>query len=378
MNNLTKRFNKLTSQYNHSVNLLRTAYSMERKERHLSRSELLELRQQYSDKYEELKQEYKVRHQQVLTQYKAENPGWAKTRKIWGRLFYVGLIAALTCCTAMLPADEETPQASAAVSQQEVVYWNAENIEIPYLKDSTQYVANPDYVLSQGAVDRMNITLQKLEKQLGIQSVFIVVNHIENDDPFRFAQDVGNKYGVGYSDRGLVVVVGYEDHSINMSPGRKLEADLTDAECHRLEQQYVVPAMRAEMPDSGMVYLAEAVYSTLQKKELPQMSRLTSQGDEETDQIAVLIMVFSLLMAGWCGFYIVLNNKYMWLAVSGLQTLNSNPFIVHQYSGGSGGVSFGGGSFGGGHSGGGFSGGSFGGGSFGGGSFGGGGATSRW
>jgi uncharacterized membrane protein YgcG len=271
----------------------------------------------------------------------------------------------------MLPS-EEAPQATSAMSQQETVYWNAENIEIPYLKDSTQYVANPDYVLSQGAVDRMNITLQKLNLNLGVQSVFIVVNHIENDDPFRFAQDVGNKFGVGYHDMGLMVVVGYEDHSINISPGRKLEADLTDAECYRLEQQYVVPAMRAEMPDSGMIYLAEALYSKLEKKELPQMSRLTGQDDD--DAAAGTIIAFMLLLFGWAGLYMVLNNKYLWLATIGTSTLKSNPFVstgTYYVGGGHGG-------FGGGSSRGGFGGGGFSGGSFGGGSFGGGGATSRW
>lgn len=74
-----------------------------------------------------------------------------------------------------------------------------------------------------------------------------------------------------------------------------MEGDLTDAECHRLEQQYVVPAMRAEMPDSGMVYLVEAVYSTLQKKELPQMSQLSGQHDDELDDEAAAAIGLAFL-----------------------------------------------------------------------------------
>ena len=183
-------------------------------------------------------------------------------------------IGLMVCCTTVIGlAESDEDVASSVMSQEgEPTYWNADNIVIPHLQDASQYVSNPDQVLTQNAVDRMNTTLQRLDSELGIESVFIVVNHIENDDPFRMAQDVGNKYGVGRDDRGLVVVVGYEDHSINMSPGRSLEADLTDAECHRLEQQYVVPAMRVQMPDSGMIYLVEAIYATLQQKQLPQMS----------------------------------------------------------------------------------------------------------
>jgi uncharacterized membrane protein YgcG len=169
---------------------------------------------------------------------------------------------------------------------------------------------------------------------------------------------------------GLVIVCGYEDHSLNISPGKKLEADLTDAECHWLEQQYAVPAMRANMPDSAMIYLTEAVYATLLKKELPQMSKLIS--DEESDsEMAEAIGLTFLFIIVWCIFYLALNRKYEWLATLGAVSLLSNPFYVStgSHSGGGFGGGFGGG-------GGGFSGG--GGGSFGGGSFGGGGATSRW
>jgi uncharacterized membrane protein YgcG len=218
----------------------------------------------------------------------------------------------------------------------------------------------------------MNITLKRLDTELGIESVVIIVNHIENDDPFRFAQDVGNKYGVGRNDRGLMVVVGYLDHSINMSPGRSLEGDLTDVECRRLQQEYVVPAMRAEMPDSGMLYLTEAIYATMQKKTLPEMTELSSKSDEIDDEIASTIGLYFLFFIAWALFFLRLNNKYQWIAVLSMASIRSNPFYEETYSGG-------GGSWGGGRSGGSsWGGGGFSGGSFGGGSFGGGGATSRW
>lgn len=381
-NPLVKKYNKLTGRYNSAISMIVDAYQNEIKGKSLSTSEKRELRKSYSTKYLELYQEYEEKRKQVLPDFMKDNPRWKFSRNALKWLFIFGLIVAFGVMGYALPDSEEAESeqtASAAMGQQETVYWNAENIEIPYLKDSTQYVANPDYVLSQEAVDRMNVTLQKLEKQLGIQSVFIVVNHIENDDPFRFAQDVGNKYGVGYNDLGLVVVVGYEDHSINMSPGRKLEAELTDAECHRLEQEYVVPAMRAELPDSGMIYLAEAVYAKLEKKELPQMSALADMDDEEGEREAIIIVIFFLFVSGWLAVFLVLNNKYLWLGTSDLQHLRDNPFDGTT-SRRSRGYSSYGGYWGGGHGSGGGSwgGGGFSGGSFGGGSFGGGGATSRW
>ena len=365
----------LTRQYNDAITALEESYDMESSQQGLlQKLTSSKLKRQYSEKYEELAQEYFGKRKTIFEEYKKANPQWTKTRKIWGRVFYIGIIFAMVCCSAAMPWSEEPSFAatSQAVSApQETTLWNAENIPIPFLQDSTQYVSNPDHVLTQQTVDHMNITLKRLDSELGVQSIVIVVNHIENDDPFRFAQDVGNKYGVGYGNKGLMVVVGYQDHSINISPGRALEADLTDAECHRLEQQYVVPAMRAEMPDSAMFYLTEALYSTLQKKQLPQMSNLLADADDDVDEGLATMGITLLVIIAWCVFFLRKNRQYHWLGMAGAASLLANPFYEETHSSSGGGF----GGFGGG--GGGFSSGG-GGGHFGGGSFGGGGATSRW
>jgi uncharacterized membrane protein YgcG len=365
---------KLTKQYNQAIQALENAFELEKGQV----GRVSKLREQYSVRYMQLAQEYKTKRQVIIEEYKQSHPEWTKARKMWGWIFVVGILTAMTCCTMALPdspeseAIVETVEGSASAlsdSPAEVTYWNADNIPIPYLQDSTQYVSNPDHVLSQQTVDNMNATLQRLNLDLGVQSAVIVVNHIENDDPFRLAQDVGNKYGVGYGDRGLMVVCGYQDHSLNISPGRSLEGDLTDVECRRLEQQYAVPFMKREQPDSAMYYLTEAIYSTLEKKQLPTASSLMAE-EAEDDEAETVILTTLIAIIGWCIFFLYKNSKYHWMGLMGMVPLLANPFYVApRSSGGSGFGGFGGG----GHSGGGFSGGSFGGGSFGGG-----GATSRW
>ena len=370
MDSYTTRINQLTRQYNDAIRALENSYNMESTQGlgwNLSSSYL---RRQYSKRYEALAREYRGKVGETLSVYKQTHPEWAKWRTRWERIFIVGIIVAVIGCIVALPADDSySSSPTASGSSAAVTYWNAENIPMPHLKDASQYVSNPDNVLSQQTVDIMNGKLQRLDSELNIESVVIVVNHIEGDDPFRMAQDVGNKYGVGRQDRGLVVVVGYEDHSINISPGRALEGDLTDAECYRLQQRYVIPAMRAEMPDSGMIYLTEAIYSTLQQKGLPDMPGLSSQDDDLDSEVAAVIGLWMLSMLAWGIVFLRLNRKYHWVALLGSVSLLANPFYVAESSG------FSGGGFGGFGGGGSFGGG---GGSFGGGSFGGGGATSRW
>ena len=206
---------QLTKQYNQAIQALESAFELEKGQV----GRVNKLREQYSGRYTQLVYEYRQKRKVIIAEYKQSHPEWTRARKMWGWLFVIGILAAMTCCTMALP---DSPEAEVTVDSalsgsgaesSEITYWNADNIPIPYLQDSTQYVSNPDRVLSQQTVDNMNVTLQRLNLDLGVQSVVIVVNHIENDDPFRLAQDVGNKYGVGYGDRGLMVVCGYQDHS---------------------------------------------------------------------------------------------------------------------------------------------------------------------
>lgn len=373
--NYTRQLNHLTQQYNAMIRTLEQAYEHDCAHTDWA-TELMassKLKRQYNQRYESLSKEYLSQRSHLLTSWKTEHPQWARRRTFWSWLFFIGIFCMMGACMSQIPEEDNYQSASVMSNPGETTYWNAENIPIPYLQNATQYVSNPDSVLTQGAVDKINVTLKRLEDEMDIQTLVVVVNHIENDDPFRMAQDIGNKYGVGKDDKGLVIIVGYEDHSINISPGKKLEADLTDAECHRLEQQYVVPAMKVQMPDSGMVYLMDGIVATLQKKSLPPMSQFSDNDDLMDEDELGVIGLCSLLFLLWICFYLWLNRKYQWMPLIGTVMLLPNPFRerTNFYIDNGGGNFFGGGgSFGGG--------GGFSGGSFGGGSFGGGGATSRW
>lgn len=367
----TESIRQLTTQYNNAIRALKDSYESETTQQGWLRGGMGSgLMHSYSARYETLAKEYRTKCRQMLEAEQRAHPAWAKGRKVLGIVFIVTFVLMFGCCTYSL-TEKEASMSGVMDSSGGQRYWNAENIPMPHLQDANQYVSNPDNILTQQAVDRMNATLKRMDDSLGIETVVAIVGHIENDDPFRMAQDIGNRYGVGRGDRGLVIVVGYEDHSINISPGRALEADLTDAECYRLEQQYVVPAMRAEMPDSGMIYLTDAIYSTLQRKQLPQMAPLVSREELLDQEFSKIIGFFMLIFVGWAFVFYKLNLRYLWVDIIGGISLDGNPFA--RASGG-GGFFIGGGGFGGGGHGG-FGGG---GGSFGGGSFGGGGASSRW
>ena len=232
--------------------------------------------------------------------------------------------------------------------------WSADNIQMVYLQDSTQFVCDPDHILSTEYRDSANYFLGKLHRELDVQSVFIIVRHVENGDAFRMAHGVGNKYGVGYKDThtGLVIVIAVEDRQYFIAPGRGLESYLTDLSCNRIAMNFIKPNMRANNPDMAVAQTSKAVYTLLKSGELPPATTIVADDDDSLVDLIVLIVIIVIIL-------------YTWRKGGG------------NYSGGSFGGGFGGGYIGGSFGGGG-GGGGFGGGSFGGGSFGGGGAGGSW
>ncbi|MED9898716.1 MAG: TPM domain-containing protein, partial [Prevotella sp.] len=141
--------------------------------------------------------------------------------------------------------------------------WSAENVPIPYLRDSTQYVSDPDGYLTKEERDSANFYLQKLNLDCGVQNVFILVGHVKNQDAFRMSQDVGAKYGIGYKStrRGLVIVVSVEDHKYFIAPGMGLEGELTDVDCDDIARACIVKNMRLNQTGRAVVETSRAIYN---------------------------------------------------------------------------------------------------------------------
>lgn len=242
--------------------------------------------------------------------------------------------------------------------------WNADNIDIVYLKDSTQYVCDPENILTPQYRDSANYYLNKLNREFDVQSVFIVVHHVKNADAFRMAQDVGNNYGVGYKDTrtGLVVVIAVDDRQFFIAPGKGLEAYLPDIICNRIANNYLKPNMRDGNTDLAVAQTCNAIYQKIATGELPPATSMSSGNGGDGMSIGDIIYLIIIIC------FII----YLW------RHRHDPP----RTGGGSYGGTIGGGTIGGvgGYFGGGgwSSGGGFGGGSFGGGSFGGGGAGGGW
>lgn len=158
-----------------------------------------------------------------------------------------------------------------------------------HLEDRNRYVCNPDGILSQSAVDRIDAAFRTIEDSTGIQSLIAVVTDIDPDDCFEFAHQLGETVGVGRSgsDNGLVILLSTGERCVQFATGYGIEGILTDALCKRIQVRYMNPHFADDEWDEGMVAGAEALKDILLKGDY--------DDDDDTDKIAVLAGIITAI-----------------------------------------------------------------------------------
>lgn len=143
---------------------------------------------------------------------------------------------------------------SVAVGQS-VTVWTVDNLPMVHLQDARRYVCDPDGLLSVAARDSADRMLARLEQTKGIESVVVIVKRLEGGDCYEFGMQLARKYGVGSKKQnsGLIVVVSTEDRGYYILTGRGLEGALPDAICRRIQNRYMVPALKAGNWDEAVV-----------------------------------------------------------------------------------------------------------------------------
>lgn len=158
-----------------------------------------------------------------------------------------------------------------------------------HLEDRNRYVCNPDGILSQEAVNRIDAIFRTIEDSTGIQTLVAVVTDIDPDDCFEFAHQLGETVGVGRSssDNGLVILLSTGERCVQFATGYGIEGILTDALCKRIQVRYMNPHFADDEWDEGMVAGAEALKDILLKGDY--------DDDDDTDKIAVLAGIITAI-----------------------------------------------------------------------------------
>ena len=130
-----------------------------------------------------------------------------------------------------------------------------EQIENVQSADRTRFTSNPDGILSQAAVARIDSICYGLRQRGAAQVAVVAVDAIAGGDPFTFAYELFSKWGVGRREdsNGVGILLVREQREIRFVTGRGVEGVLPDALCKRIQTNYMLPAFREGDYDRGMV-----------------------------------------------------------------------------------------------------------------------------
>lgn len=172
--------------------------------------------------------------------------------------------------------------------------YTPDNLPIPYLQDKTQYVSNPDGILSATAVDSLNLWLGEMETAHGVQTVLAVVERIKGGDTYDFCMALGRKYGIGSKQQntGLIILLSTGDRAYTILTGRGLEGTLPDAICKRIENRQMLPSLREGDWDEAMLNTVRAIKAYIDGDD-----SLVGASDFEDENDTVALIVFCLIMA---------------------------------------------------------------------------------
>ena len=108
--------------------------------------------------------------------------------------------------------------------------------EVPnmQLADRHCYTSNPDGILSNEAVQAIDIACDSLRTKGVAQVAVVAIRDIASDDVFSFAHELFSSWGVGnkQADNGLGIILVLDKREIRFVTGYGLEGVLPDAIWH--------------------------------------------------------------------------------------------------------------------------------------------------
>mgnify|MGYP001157698892 FL=1 len=143
------------------------------------------------------------------------------------------------------------------------VDYTVEQIPNVHVADKTQYVTNPDGILSQEAVGQLNAQLADIWAQSSAEVVAVVVRSIGDAEINDFATRLFEYWGIGKKDtsNGLLILVVEGQRKAVLRTGYGAEGLLPDVICGRIIRDVMAPSFKKGDYDTGMINAVAQIHS---------------------------------------------------------------------------------------------------------------------
>lgn len=125
------------------------------------------------------------------------------------------------------------------------------------------------HVLSQAAIDRLEVLLKEHEDSTTNQIAILIIPSLEGEDlegySIRVAHDAW-KLGEKNRDNGVLLLVALEDRKMRIEVGHGLEGVLTDAICSRIIRNEMAPHFREQQYEEGVTAAVQAIIKAIRNE----------------------------------------------------------------------------------------------------------------
>lgn len=144
-----------------------------------------------------------------------------------------------------------------------------EDIPNPNIADRRVYVADPANLVSQQAEAQANNILWNLRKSTGAEVVCVVVPNTGSLSKEEFAVKLFDSWKVGKSDKdnGVIILIVPDQHEAFISTGYGVEGVIPDISAAKILNRSLVPHMRENDIDGGVVAVTADVANVLSDPE---------------------------------------------------------------------------------------------------------------
>lgn len=159
------------------------------------------------------------------------------------------------------------------------------------------FVSNPDGILRAETVKQLNITLDSLEKQTGVEVAVVFVNSIGSEDYFQFATQLFTNWKIGKSkkDNGLLIFFVLDQKKMQIETGYGLEGVLPDAICERIRRQVMNPEFKKGDYDTGILAGIQHFSSIIRREPETQVTETPTNSIDWTQAIFIAVSCYILI-----------------------------------------------------------------------------------
>ncbi len=147
--------------------------------------------------------------------------------------------------------------------------WMVQTVPNPRNTNAKAYVANPDNILTEEDIAKLDKISSTLYQYTGVELVTVVLDDIGDATAFDFSYDLFNLWGIGDKDKntGVMLFLAVKSREVEIRTGGGMEGLLTDYDCGEILDQYVIHFFREGNWGDGLVSGATAIYQELMTDE---------------------------------------------------------------------------------------------------------------